>query len=82
VPVAATRIGGDSVLDGPARAHTADGSPGSTPRSGGDCARAAEYDRERGTPLDESRRATGLAGRPRRLGDEAERAPARHRPYS
>ncbi|MFC5747640.1 ATP-binding protein [Actinomadura rugatobispora] len=36
--------------------------------------RAAEYDREREALLDELRRATGLAGRARRLGDTGERA--------
>jgi hypothetical protein len=36
--------------------------------------RAAELDQERATLIDEIRRATGLGGRPRRLGDEAERA--------
>ncbi|HYN97315.1 MAG TPA: ATPase, partial [Pilimelia sp.] len=36
--------------------------------------RAAEYDRERAALLAELRAAAGLAGRTRRLGDEAERA--------
>jgi tetratricopeptide (TPR) repeat protein len=36
--------------------------------------RAAELDHERQALIDELRRATGLAGRPRRLGDEGERA--------
>ncbi|AXK34080.1 ATPase [Streptomyces armeniacus] len=36
--------------------------------------RAAALDEERAALLDELRRATGLGGRPRRLGDEAERA--------
>ncbi|WP_311137323.1 hypothetical protein [Streptomyces sp. I6] len=35
---------------------------------------AAGYDRERAALLDELRRAAGLGGRTRRLGDEAERA--------
>ncbi|MER7000382.1 AAA family ATPase [Streptomyces sp. NPDC000410] len=40
----------------------------------GDDARAAAYDRERQALLHELRTAAGLGGRPRRLGDEAERA--------
>ncbi len=36
--------------------------------------RAAELDRERAALIDELRRATGLGGRSRRLGDDAERA--------
>ncbi|MER6703063.1 ATP-binding protein [Streptomyces fumanus] len=40
----------------------------------GDDARAAAYDRERAALLDELRRHTGLAGRPRRLDDPRERA--------
>ncbi|MFJ2174136.1 ATP-binding protein [Streptomyces sp. NPDC087851] len=40
----------------------------------GDPARAAEGERERQALLDELRRAAGLGGRTRRLGDEAERA--------
>lgn len=36
--------------------------------------RAAELDAEREALIDELRRASGLAGRTRRLGDEAERA--------
>jgi AAA ATPase domain len=36
--------------------------------------RAADFDREREALIDELRRATGLAGRSRRLGDEGERA--------
>jgi hypothetical protein len=40
----------------------------------GDDHRAAELDRERHALLDELRAAAGLAGRGRRLGDEAERA--------
>lgn len=40
----------------------------------GDDDRAAALDEEREALLDELRRATGLGGRPRRLGDEAERA--------
>ncbi|MFG3106267.1 ATP-binding protein [Streptomyces tendae] len=39
----------------------------------GDDGRAAELDRERAVLIDEVRRATGLHGRPRRLGDQAER---------
>ncbi|MEV0646450.1 AAA family ATPase [Phytomonospora sp. NPDC050363] len=40
----------------------------------GDERRLAALDAERAALLDELRRATGLGGRPRRLGDEAERA--------
>ncbi|WP_052423145.1 ATP-binding protein [Nonomuraea candida] len=40
----------------------------------GDDRRAAGFDAERQALLDELRTATGLGGRPRRLGDEAERA--------
>ncbi|MFI6981028.1 ATP-binding protein [Embleya sp. NPDC050154] len=40
----------------------------------GDDVRAAEYDRERAALLAELRRAAGLAGRVRRLGDQGERA--------
>jgi len=40
----------------------------------GDDARAAGFDREREALLTELRTATGLGGRTRRLGDEAERA--------
>jgi hypothetical protein len=42
--------------------------------SRGDDRRAAAYDREREALLTELRSATGLGGRARRLGDEAERA--------
>ena len=40
----------------------------------GDDHKAVELDRERAALLDELRAAAGLAGRPRRFGDEAERA--------
>jgi len=40
----------------------------------GDAGRAAEYERERTALLEELRRAAGLAGRTRRLGDAGERA--------
>ena len=77
--VAARRMGGDAVLDDTAKTQfkrrleqldeEIDRAAGR-----GDDARAAEYDRERAALLDELRAAAGLAGRDRRLGDEAERA--------
>ncbi|OKI36674.1 ATPase [Saccharothrix sp. CB00851] len=74
--VASARLGGDPVLDDEAKAryrrrlarldeeidHAVDDE------------RAAVLDRERAALLDELRAAAGLAGRTRRLGDEAERA--------
>ncbi|MEU5400381.1 AAA family ATPase [Streptomyces sp. NPDC005963] len=79
VVVAAAALGGDPVLDEEAKARyrsrlerldeeidRAD--------SRGDALRAAEYDRERQALIDELRRAVGLGGRSRRLGDEAQRA--------
>jgi hypothetical protein len=76
---AAGRMGGDAVLDDTAKAayrrrlaelderidHALDGH---------DDRRAAELDQERQALIDELRRATGLGGRSRRLGDRAERA--------
>ncbi|RAY11189.1 ATPase [Actinomadura craniellae] len=77
--VAARGMGGDDVLDEEARirykrrlARLDEEIEQAVSR--GDDGRAAEYDRERAALLDELRAATGLAGRDRRLGDEAERA--------
>ena len=77
--VAARRLGGDPVLDEQAKEsyrrrlteldeaiEQADGR--------GDDRRAAALDQERAALLDQLRAAAGLAGRTRRLGDEAERA--------
>ncbi|MFD1151292.1 ATPase, partial [Saccharothrix hoggarensis] len=74
--VASARLGGDPVLDDEAKARyrrrlarldeEIDHAP--------DDDRAAALDRERAALLDELRAAAGLAGRTRRLGDEAERA--------
>ncbi|MFD9721296.1 AAA family ATPase [Streptomyces sp. NPDC059076] len=79
VVVAAAALGGDPVLDEEAKARyrarlarldeeidRADAL--------GDDLRAAEYDQERQALIDELRRAVGLGGRTRRLGDEAQRA--------
>ncbi|WP_407559948.1 AAA family ATPase [Streptomyces sp. 184] len=77
--VAAHRMGGDPLLDAEAKSryrrrldlldeeidHAT---------AAGDDTRAAAYDRERAALLEELRAAAGLAGRTRRLGDEAERA--------
>jgi tetratricopeptide (TPR) repeat protein len=77
--VAAHRLGADDVLDEEAKARYKrrleqldDEIDRATTR--GDDRRAAEYDTERATLLAELRAAAGLAGRTRRLGDEAERA--------
>jgi tetratricopeptide (TPR) repeat protein len=76
---AARRLGADEVLDEQARAHyrdrlaALDGQIDSA-LTRHDDDRAAELDRERQTLISELRRATGLAGRTRRLGDEGERA--------
>ncbi|MCT2593271.1 hypothetical protein LHJ74_25765 [Streptomyces sp. N2-109] len=78
VVAAAGRMGSDTVLDREAevnyRRHLARLDE-ETERAlnAGDDRRAARLDRERATLLDELRSAAGLAGRPRRLGDEAER---------
>ncbi|GAA1292918.1 ATP-binding protein [Saccharothrix xinjiangensis] len=74
--VAFARLGGDPVLDDEAKARyrrrlalldeEIDRAP--------DDDRAAALDRERAALLEELRAAAGLAGRTRRLGDEAERA--------
>ncbi|MFF0724928.1 ATP-binding protein [Streptomyces sp. NPDC004134] len=77
--VAAHRLGGDPVLDAEAksryrrRLELLDEEIDHATATGDDT-RAATYDRERAALLDELRAAAGLAGRPRRLGDEAERA--------
>jgi hypothetical protein len=76
---AAASLGGDVVLDEEAKASyrarlsTLDERIEDA-ESRGDDRRAAEYDREREALLTELRTATGLGGRTRRLGDEAERA--------
>lgn len=79
VVVAARRMGGDPILDEEAKAQYRrrlaqldEEIDRVTER--GDDRRAIEYDRERQALLDELRTAAGLAGRSRRLGDEAERA--------
>jgi len=78
--VAARRqFGADPVLDDRARdayrsrLRALDGEIRAALDRGAD-RRAAELDRERAAPLDELRRAAGLGGRSRRLGDDAERA--------
>jgi hypothetical protein len=76
---AAASLGGDALLDDEARARyrarlsTLDELIEQAAALGDD-RRAAEYDREREALLTELRTATGLGGRTRRLGDEAERA--------
>jgi hypothetical protein len=77
--VAARRMGGDPVLDEEARARYRrrlteldEAIQQATELS--DDRRAVALDQEREALLDELRAATGLAGRRRRLGDEAERA--------
>lgn len=77
--VAARRMGGDAVLDDTAKAaykRRLDLLDEEIDRATelGDDRRAVEYDRERTALLGELRAAAGLAGRSRRLGDEAERA--------
>ncbi|WP_328708266.1 AAA family ATPase [Microbispora hainanensis] len=77
--VAARGMGGDAVLDEEAKARyrrrlalldeEIDRAAGRR-----DDGRAAEFDRERAALLAELRSASGLGGRDRRLGDEAERA--------
>ncbi|GAA2092789.1 hypothetical protein GCM10009801_59530 [Streptomyces albiaxialis] len=76
---AAHSMGGDAVLDDEAKKRYARhlatlDEEIDRAMARGDDARAAEYDRERDALLAELRAATGLAGRPRRLGDGAERA--------
>lgn len=76
---AAASLGGDPVLDDEAKARyrarlsTLDEQIEEA-TSRGDDRRAAAYDRERAALLTELRTATGLGGRTRRLGDDAERA--------
>ncbi|MGK5631271.1 hypothetical protein ACSNOD_22845, partial [Streptomyces sp. URMC 123] len=77
--VAARSAGGDPVLDDEAKARyrrRLESLDEEIDRAaaGGDDERAAAYDRERAALLRELRAATGLGGRSRRLGDEAERA--------
>jgi tetratricopeptide (TPR) repeat protein len=77
--VAAARLGGDEVLDARARAAYRNRLTHLDERiaeaaDSGDDRKAAELDHEREALLAELRTAAGLAGRPRRLGDEAERA--------
>jgi hypothetical protein len=77
--VAARRMGGDAVLDDEAKARyrrrlaLLDEEIERATELGDD-RRAVGFDRERQALLDELRAAAGLAGRGRRLGDEAERA--------
>ncbi|WP_188195342.1 AAA family ATPase [Nonomuraea sp. SYSU D8015] len=79
VVVAARSMGGDDVLDEEARTRyrrrleELDDEIDRAVELGRD-RRAAELDAERQALLDELRAAAGLGGRPRRLGDEAERA--------
>ncbi|WP_028922875.1 ATP-binding protein [Pseudonocardia acaciae] len=73
------RLGADPVLDDQARAAYRDRLRRIDQElddllDRGDDHRAAALDQEREALLDELRRATGLAGRSRRLGDETERA--------
>ncbi|MER5982571.1 AAA family ATPase [Streptomyces sp. NPDC001787] len=77
--VAARRLGGDPVLDEEARRRykeRLDRLDAEIDRAAArdDMRRVGEYDRERRSLLDELRRAAGLGGRTRRLGDESERA--------
>jgi tetratricopeptide (TPR) repeat protein len=76
---AARSLGGDPVLDDEAKArykHRLTQLDDEIDRAAlrGDTARAAALDHERDALLTELRAAAGLAGRTRRLGDEAERA--------
>ncbi|WP_238009457.1 AAA family ATPase [Dactylosporangium sp. AC04546] len=77
--VAARRLGGDPVLDDEAKAryrHHLDLLDEQIDRAAlqGDEPRLAALDAERAALLEQLRAAAGLAGRTRRLGDEAERA--------
>jgi hypothetical protein len=79
VVVAARRMGGDPVLDEEARSRYKQrlawlDEEIDRAAYRGDDARVAELDRERKALIDELRAATGLGGRTRRLGDDAERA--------
>jgi tetratricopeptide (TPR) repeat protein len=76
---ASRQLGGDAVLDEQAKAAYRDRLTDLDEEidralDRGDDDRAAELDRERDALIGELRRAVGLGGRPRRLGDEAERA--------
>jgi hypothetical protein len=77
--VAASRLGGDDVLDEEAKSRyrkrlsQLDDQIDEASLQG-DETRVREYDRERSALLTELRAAAGLGGRTRRLGDEAERA--------
>ncbi|MFC7586226.1 hypothetical protein ACFQYP_22625 [Nonomuraea antimicrobica] len=79
VVIAARGMGGDEVLDAEARTRyrrrleLLDEEIDRAVELGDD-RRAAGFDAERQALLDELRTAAGLGGRPRRLGDEAERA--------
>ncbi|WP_234582970.1 AAA family ATPase [Micromonospora sp. MH99] len=77
--VAARRMGGDPVLDDEAKARyrrhlTRLDDEIDRAAARGDEAKVSALDAERGALLGELRAAAGLAGRSRRLGDEAERA--------
>ncbi|MCH7231735.1 AAA family ATPase [Glycomyces sp. L485] len=73
------RFGGDDLLDAAARVRYRDHLEAldeqiDTAAALGDDGRAATLDRERQALIDELKTATGLGGRSRRLGDNAERA--------
>jgi tetratricopeptide (TPR) repeat protein len=73
------RLGGDDLLDAEARARYRDHLEAldeqiDTAAALGDDARAAALDAERQALIDQLKAATGLGGRSRRLGDNAERA--------
>ncbi len=73
------RLGGDDLLDAEARARYRDHLEAldeqiDTAVALGDDARAAVLDAERQALIDQLKAATGLGGRSRRLGDNAERA--------
>ncbi|MEV1016939.1 AAA family ATPase [Micromonospora sp. NPDC049801] len=79
VLVAARRMGGDPVLDDEAKARyrrhlTRLDDEIDRAAARDDTAKVSALDAERGALLEELRAAAGLAGRSRRLGDEAERA--------
>ncbi|MET8277293.1 AAA family ATPase [Micromonospora sp. NPDC005174] len=79
VLVAARRMGGDPVLDDEAKARyrrhlTRLDDEIDRAAARGDTAKVGALDVERGALIEELRAAAGLAGRSRRLGDEAERA--------
>ncbi|MGC4771879.1 ATP-binding protein [Micromonospora sp. DT44] len=79
VLVAARRMGGDPVLDDEAKARyrrhlTRLDDEIDRAAARGDTAKVGALDAERGALIGELRSAVGLAGRSRRLGDEAERA--------